>query len=226
MASRCAPVLLILRADASTSPTIARRHSRMDRRIVTAVVAMLIAPANALAQAAQPAGSVEDVRGEAFAIAKSEPRKLDRSSEVFVEELLSTGPRSRLAVRLGRDTRLRLGAGTRMRIDKYIVQAGGEISLESGPVLFDRTNPSVPEQMHIRSTFGLIAVRGTRFFAGPSANAFGVFVQRGRVQVSAAGRTVTVRAGEGTDISRPGAPPTPPKKWGAPRIKAAVASVD
>ena len=27
-----------------------------------------------------------------------------------------------------------------------------------------------------------------------------------------------LRAGEGTDIARPGAQPTPPKRWGEPRI--------
>jgi hypothetical protein len=54
---------------------------------------------------------------------------------------------------------------------------------------------------------------------------FGVFVERGSVAVSAAGRRVVLRAGEGTDIPRPGAPPTPPKRWGEPRIRAALASV-
>lgn len=195
------------------------------RAVFGAALAILLAPAHALAQGTSAAGAVEDVRGEAFATAKAEPRKLDRAAEVFVEEVLATGTNSRLSVRLGRATRLRLGEGARIKIDKYIVQAGGEISLESGAVLFDRNGPS-SEQMQIRSSFGLIAVRGTRFFAGPSANVFGVFVERGRLQVSAAGRSVTLRAGQGTDISRPGAPPTKAKKWGAPRIKAALSSVD
>jgi hypothetical protein len=197
----------------------------VDRRaLLCGAGAALLTPISALAQSPQPAGAVSDVRGEAFAIAQTERRKLERSAEVFVEELIGTGAQSRLAVQLGRETMLRLGEATRMKIDKYIIQAGGEISLESGAVLFDRTNPS-PEPMQIRSPFGLIAVRGTRFFAGPSNNTFGVFVERGRVDVSAAGRRVTVRAGQGTDIARPGAPPTRPKAWGQPRIRAALASV-
>jgi ferric-dicitrate binding protein FerR (iron transport regulator) len=195
----------------------------LDRRSLLggAAAALFLAPVDAVAQNAQPAGTVEEVQGEASATANGEPRKLDRSTEVFVEEMLATGRQSRLAVRLGRDTRLRLGEETRLKIDKYIVQAGGEISLVSGAMLFNRTNPA-PEPMKIRSPFGLIAVRGTRFFVGPSANVFGVFVERGRLEVSAAGRSVTLRAGEG----RPGAPPTRPKKWGPPRIKAALATVD
>jgi ferric-dicitrate binding protein FerR (iron transport regulator) len=79
--------------------------------------------------------------------------------------------------------------------------------------------------VRIRSAFGLIAVRGTRFFAGPSNNVFGVFVERGSVAVSAAGRRVIVRAGQGTNISHPGAAPTPPAPWGEGRIRSALNSV-
>jgi hypothetical protein len=68
-------------------------------------------------------------------------------------------------------------------------------------------------------------VRGTRFFAGPSGNLFGVFVARGSVVVSGGGGQVVLHAGDGTDIRYPGAAPTPPKRWGPPRIAAAMASV-
>jgi ferric-dicitrate binding protein FerR (iron transport regulator) len=71
----------------------------------------------------------------------------------------------------------------------------------------------------------LIAVRGTRFFAGPSNGVFGVFVERGSVTVAAAARQVLLRAGQGTDIHHPGAAPTPAAKWGRPRIDAAFGSV-
>ena len=92
-------------------------------------------------------------------------------------------------------------------------------------MLFDRPEGSPPVPLRIRSTFGLIAVRGTRFFAGPSNDVFGVFVERGVVTVSAANKTVTVRTGQGTNIAYPGAAPTAPAAWGAPRIQAALASV-
>jgi ferric-dicitrate binding protein FerR (iron transport regulator) len=91
-------------------------------------------------------------------------------------------------------------------------------------MLFERP-ARTPSKVQIRSTFGLIAVRGTRFFAGPSNDVFGVFVEQGRVTVSAAGKSVTVRAGQGTNIARPGAAPTAPAPWKEPRIQAALASV-
>jgi len=80
-------------------------------------------------------------------------------------------------------------------------------------------------RMEIHGPFGVIAVRGTRFFAGPSNKVFGVFVEEGTVTVSAAGRQVILRAGEGTDIRSAGARPTPPTRWGQARISAAYASV-
>jgi hypothetical protein len=36
---------------------------------------------------------------------------------------------------------------------------------------------------------------------------------------------VVVLPGQGTDIARPGQPPTPVKAWGEPRIREALASV-
>jgi len=68
-------------------------------------------------------------------------------------------------------------------------------------------------------------VRGTRFFAGPSQGKLAVFVDRGSVSVTSGGSTVTLVAGEGTDVTRPGAPPTEPKSWGHGRIVEAFSTV-
>jgi ferric-dicitrate binding protein FerR (iron transport regulator) len=126
-------------------------------------------------------------------------------------------------VRLGRDTTVRLGEQARLKIDRYLVDAGGEMTLRSGPMLFD--GPPRRAGVQVRSPFALIAVRGTRFFAGPSNDRFGVFVARGSVRVSAAGEQVILHEGEGTDVLSPGAPPTPVKRWGLERIRAALASI-
>ena len=191
--------------------------------VATAPLTLLL-PQIAYAQDEDRAGAVEDLKGEAFAEKNSKRRDLERAAPLFIQDQVATGAASRLSMRLGRDTLLKLGERAKVVIDRYLVAAGGEITLQSGPLLFDRprANPKAPLQ--IRSPFGLIAVRGTRFFAGPSNNVFGVFVERGSVAVSAAGRRVVLRAGEGTDIPRPGAPPTPAKRWGEPRIRAALAS--
>jgi ferric-dicitrate binding protein FerR (iron transport regulator) len=177
------------------------------------------------ARAAERAGSVEDVTGEAFAEIDAVRRTLDRAAPVFLGDDVATGVASRLGMLLGRNTKIRLGENARLKIDRFLVDAGGEMTLRSGPLLFDRPSGSAPAGVQIRSPFALIAVRGTRFFAGPSNGRFGVFVARGSVVVTSAGQRVILREGEGTDFVSPGTPPTPVKRWAPERISAALASV-
>jgi ferric-dicitrate binding protein FerR (iron transport regulator) len=177
------------------------------------------------ARGADPAGSVDDVKGEAFAEADAVRRALDRAAPVFLGDEVGTGTASRLGMRLGQDTNIRLGEDARLRIDRFLVNAGGEITLRTGPLLFDRPPGSAPAPVRIRSPFALIAVRGTRFFAGPSNGQFGVFVERGSVAVTSAGRQVILHDGEGTDFSATGTRPTPVRRWQEQRIRAALASV-
>jgi ferric-dicitrate binding protein FerR (iron transport regulator) len=199
-------------------------HRRLFMRSGVAAVAAIMSAATG-AHAVERAGSIEDIKGEGFAEAGMAQRALALEAPVFIADRVRTGMGSRLTLQLGRQTKVRLGESARITIDRYLVNAGGELTLESGAVLFDRAAGAAPMPVQIRSPFGLIAVRGTRFFAGPSGNLFGVFVARGSVAVSGGGRQVVLHAGEGTDIRFPGEAPTPPKRWGAPRIAAAMASV-
>jgi ferric-dicitrate binding protein FerR (iron transport regulator) len=192
--------------------------------------AMLMAAAGVAAvaqpsRAADSVGAVTDLRGLAFAEVGQGTRPLAPAAPLFLDEFLRTGDDSRLAMRLGSRTTVKLGAGAKLRIDRYLVDAGGVIDLAAGAMLFSGAAGGHPKGLSVRSPFGLIAVRGTSFFAGPSNGVFGVFVERGEVRVSGGGRRVTVRAGQGTDVAGIGAAPSEPKAWGAPRIAAALASV-
>ena len=201
-----------------------REQTGLNRRVLLGAATGSLVPAPAFAAAASvDAGSVETMAGEGFAERASKRRHLAVNAPVYVGDLVSTGIQSRLALRLGASTQVRLGADARLRLDRYIVDAGGVLELQRGTMLFDgeKTRGNVA----VRSPFALIAVRGTRFFAGPSANVFGVFVARGRVSVTAAGRRVELTEGMGTNIAYPGARPTDPTAWGAARIQAALASV-
>ena len=198
-------------------------HRRLFMRSGVAAFAAFVS--GSVVQAAERAGSIEDIKGEGFAEAGMAQRALALEAPVFIADRVRTGTGSRLTLQLGRQTKVRLGESARITIDRYLVERGGDLTLESGAVLFDRPAGAPPMPVQIRSSFGLIAVRGTRFFAGPSGNLFGVFVARGSVAVSGGGRQVILHAGEGTDIRYPGDPPTPPKRWGPPRIAAAMASV-
>jgi len=206
-----------------------QRHSGrlvMRREVIglmmgTALASILTAPSIA----ADAAGLVQDITGEAFAVASNQHRALQKSSQVYVGDSVATGPSSRLTMLLGEDTTIRLGENARLVIDQFLSTTGGEISLPAGPMLFERPDGSRPMPVKIKSSYGLIAVRGTTFFAGPSNDVFGVFVQHGTVSVSNAGGEVALNAGEGTNLANPGAKPTAPVLWGAERIRKAFDSV-
>src|SRR5215467_14607234 len=70
------------------------------------------------AQGAERAGTVEDVKGEAFAEAAAVRRALDRAAPLFLGDTVGTGVESRLGMRLGRcysmgrPAAVRLGCGS------------------------------------------------------------------------------------------------------------------
>jgi hypothetical protein len=168
---------------------------------------------------------VESARGECYAQSAASRRALAPAAEIFIGDTVGTGVQSALAVHLGKATDVKLGAEARLRIDRFVVNAGGVLTLERGAMLYDHDGKNSPGDVSVRSPFGLIAVRGTRFFAGPSNGVFGVFVETGEVQVVGVNTAVIVTAGFGTNIAQPGDEPTLPTKWGAARIAAAIASV-
>lgn len=201
----------------------ARFHTASFLLVATAIILTVLAMP---VRAQTPAGDVASIKGEAGAEAADKRRTLAQGAAVFVDEVITTGATSRLTLNLGRNTTIKLGEGVRMRIDRHMVNAGGAFDLQSGAVLFDRGAGAPKGDTALRSPYGLLAVRGTKFFAGPSNGVFGVFVVHGRVEVTGAGKTVRLTAGLGTNIAKPGDAPTKPAAWKAPRVKAALQSVE
>jgi hypothetical protein len=198
-------------------PPVTRR-----RLLLAAPIIILTSAADAEGAAA---GTIEAMRGEAYAEGPKPRRALQPTAEVFIGDQVETAVNSALTMHLGKVTYVKLGALAKFRIDTFVVDAGGTFDLEQGPLLFDH-GTGKNEDVRVRSPFGLIAVRGTRFFAGPSNDVFGVFVAQGLVTVTGGGRTVTLRPGLGTNIANPGDQPTEPRRWGPGRITAALRSVE
>lgn len=173
----------------------------------------------------QAIGAVLDVQGIAVAELGTNRRPLAVRSAVHPGETLSTGDRSRLKALLARNATLSLSANARLTIDRFIVGSGGTIALTSGALLVDSATRSLRRGLTVTSPYAIIGTRGTRFFAGELGDNFSVFVARGAVDVRAAGRTVRLRSGEGTDIATLGSAPGPVKRWGAEKIGRAMALV-
>ena len=194
------------------------------RSALSALVCLILFASTAAGAERVRAGETEEVRGGAVARFAAVKRPLQPPAEVFVGETLLTAEQSRAQFKLGRDTTLRMGADASVRVDRFLVDKGGLVSVGDGPVLIDKTPGGPP--LEIEGAFGLIVVRGTRVFAGPSNGVIGVFVDHGEVSVTSGGSTVTLHDGEGVDIARRGAPPAAVKRWGEKRISAAYASVE
>jgi ferric-dicitrate binding protein FerR (iron transport regulator) len=194
---------------------------------------MMVATAAALAVRSRPshgvppaAGHVEAATGESTAARAAAPsRKLAPSAVVFIDDLIATQVQSTLDLLLGMATHVRLGPETEFRIDRFVVNAGGVLVLDRGAMLYDHEPKDTGDAVTVRTPFGLLAVRGTRFFAGPTKGEFSVFVERGSVMVTGINTFVTLTSGQGTGIAAPGGEPSSPITWGKPRIAEAMGRV-
>ena len=188
----------------------------LDRRALlgAAAGAAILLPSAAYAERAEPAGSVEDIRGEAFAEARAQRRQLAQAAPLFINDLVGTGPASRLTLQLGKNTTLRVGSEARLTLDRLLVNAGGEITLQSGPTPYDRPAASAPARMQIRSSFGLIAVRGTASSPGRALECSACSSSAAASRFRLEARRWSLRAGHGTNIADRGAAPTRPAPCG------------
>jgi hypothetical protein len=202
-----------------------------DRRSVTggllALAGALALPS--LAQGAQAVGEVDQMKGRSTGMLDGSVRVLLVNSDVFLQELVQTYRQARLGMVLGaksrRRTFVRLGELTHLTIERDIVEQGGVLRLERGAMLFDRPIGGGRGEPGVQTPLASIVARGTRFFVGPSNGVIGVFVEKGVVDVTNRGGQVTLRAGDGTNLTSQNTAPTRPVQWGAGRIAAAMASV-
>jgi ferric-dicitrate binding protein FerR (iron transport regulator) len=169
--------------------------------------------------AAQAVGAVTQLVGQAFA----DRRTLDANGPVYLEEMVRTEVGSRLSMKLGATTTLKLGPDTRVRIDRFLVDAGGELTLERGSMLFDGKDGGFPKGLNVKSPYAVIAVRGTSFFAGELDTPLEVFVYRGAVAVTSGRRVMQLLQGDGVSLGQRGAGAPNVRVWGKPKIDRANA---
>ena len=134
---------------------------------------MLVGTAAAAEAAEEHAGTIKSLRGDAFAEGPKPRRALQPTAPIFIGDIVETAVNSALTMHLGKATVVKLGAVAKFRIDNFVVDAGGTFDLDQGPMLIDH-NGRKDEDLRVRSPYGLMAVRGTMFFAG----------HQGRVAVS------------------------------------------
>src|SRR5262249_33890998 len=146
-------------------------------------------------------------------------RELKRQSDIFIGDLVATGNNGRLVLKLGPATTIKLGGLSKLRIDRYLAETDGEFEMMAGHMPFEHRGKPASEGFLFRSGYGLMAVRGTRFYAGPNRGQFAVLVGEGLVEVTAGGLAVLVGPQQGIDIKAPGQRSSAPALWKIPRIR-------
>lgn len=201
--------------------------SFLERRsfLQASSAALVVLSTASLRAATPPIGFVIMAAGTSFIVREGSDLAALRGERLLLEDVARTQEESRLDLQLGRGTRIRLGSKATLKIDRFVAGIDAAVTLTDGPTFVARDRAAEPT-FKIKTPYALLAARGTMFFAGPSAGAFGVFVQEGVVEVRTRKGSVRLRGGEGTDIKTPGDPLSPVKRWGAQRIQAALASVE
>lgn len=194
----------------------------LTRRHILASLPLTLASRAALA--AEPIGVSVKARGAARLQRAGQIRALQPGAPLFERDVVRTLEDGFAELLLKTATQINLGPQSELEIDQFVADIGGQITL-GGAMAFDRPEELPPIELNVRTAFAQIGVRGTRFFAGPSAEYFAVFVERGEVTVHALGSTRRLGPGDGVEIRLKGAAPTEVVKWGAARIRAAFASV-
>jgi hypothetical protein len=177
-------------------------------------------------------GKVLDAKGTVQKSQNDIETLIKRGSPLINNDLVTTGARSSVSMTLGTDTKIIMGEKTEVLLDSFLAEQGGTLELVSGDMVFDRPEGKPKIDLTIRTTFGQIGVRGTKFFTGRSRGNYAVFVEHGLVEVKSGATIRKVGPGEGVDIANDaktrsmfGGDVSDVKKWGKGRIEEAYKSV-
>ena len=191
--------------------------NRRDVLALLAGAAAALLPVARPASAAEAIGTVTTLRGSATALRKADLLDLSIGADLMLKDLVKTAESSSTTLLFGDHTSIRLGDRTELMIDSFLLNTQGSFDLMQGAMVFERPEDAPKIPVTIKTVFGQLGVRGTRFF--------GVFVERGLLEVSAAGVERRLQAGEGIDIPEPGSAPGQVTRWAPDRIRQAFASV-
>lgn len=134
-------------------------------RFIAIVAAMLLCAAPSMALAA--AGSALGVDPAAGAALDGATRTLVVGSDIFIGDLVETGPKGQVQILFDDDTHLVIGPSSSLKIEDYMIRNDGSagklvVDMLSGAFRF-ATGDSAKNRYQINTPTGTIGVRGTDF---------------------------------------------------------------
>lgn len=192
----------------------------LKKFLVLAALFMMSGTPAALAANEKPAapiiGTILEVEGTGSVTSAGKAIKAAVQTPVRLNDIVSTGPKSRIFILFVDETQFTLAENTKLTVNKYVYDPknannnkasfsvlDGAFEYVSG-LLAKKPEPDV----NINTSYGSIGVRGTRFWGGRIKDTNGVHVTDGRVRVRNDGGEVLVGKGQGTFVKDKKAKPT------------------
>ncbi|MCB9991125.1 MAG: FecR domain-containing protein [Rhodospirillales bacterium] len=189
----------------------------------------------AFAQDQSPAiGTIAEVEGAAAIQQSGQAKIAEVGQDVHMNDIIETGPDSKLMVLFIDETELTLGEESRLTVDEYVFDPEdpadnkGRFSVLRGAFIFTtgliKKGQETPD-VQIETAYGSIGIRGTTVWGGPIDDEYNVFVQDGEVSFATDRGRVRIRPGEGTKVYSRSAIPDRARKWGEAKIGRATQTV-
>jgi hypothetical protein len=133
------------------------------------VVAIVVAAAPAFAQQPPaPAGRIKIASGAVFIVRGGAALPAQAGQPIFEADALRTGPDGRLGITLKDDTRVSLGPGSEVRVDRFVyAPADGRLGLVLNVVrgvmayVSGRIAKLAPDAIRLETPAAVMGVRGT-----------------------------------------------------------------
>ena len=190
-------------------------------RWLTLAAFLLLAPAALAAEV----GKIAAVRGDVALIQAGERRTAAAGDALEPGDRVVTSARGMallqlrggLTLTVARDTELVVGETS---AGPARATMAGWLEVLEGLVRAVLSAPAAAPAVRIETPVAVTSVRSTEWTVEHTAEAAhtAVFCRTGVVAVTAAGATVTLGPGDGSDVRGEGAAPSAPVAWGAPRV--------
>ncbi len=204
----------------------------IHRRMALAFLFLLLLAPGSFAFAAEDvAGTVTRLKGSAVAMQDAFPRVLKVGDKILRGDVISTGTRARLEMKMLDEAVMTLGEKTIFVVIDYITQGEPNAAMRLLQGAFSAATGKMMKTAGARFTVDTeavtIGIRGTTFWGGMLDGVFEVALLDGKALIveNKAGRVVIDRVGDGTAIGAADVAPTPPKAWGQGKLDRAVATV-
>lgn len=139
-------------------------------RLVTVIGSLLLTlvAAPVFGQATSPAGRIKNVSGEAFVVRGGQELPARLGDAVLESDTVRTGSDGRLGIMLADDTRVSLGPGTEVRLDRFVYapaesRFGVALRLVRGVAAYvsGRIAKLAPDAVRLETPAAIVGVRGT-----------------------------------------------------------------